>query len=129
MKIPDDLQYTEEHVWAKPDADGLWTVGITDHAQDQLGDVVFVQNPEVGGRVTRGEACGVIESVKTAADVHAPLTGEVVELNAALADEPEQVNADPYAAWLFRMKPDDPAESGHLLDAAAYRAIEGADRD
>ena len=123
MKTPDELKYTEAHEWVRQEADGTVTVGITDHAQDQLGDVVFVQNPEKGRRVTKGEECGVIESVKAAADIYAPISGEIVAANDELADAPEKINEDAYAAWMFRIKPADPAEVAALLDAAAYRTI------
>lgn len=122
MTNPTHLKYHEAHTWitAQADSNGLYTVGITGHAQEQLGDVVYVQPPEPGSTVKQGEACGVIESVKTAADVHAPATGVVVDVNPALADAPESVNTDPYAAWLFRMKLSDTAELTALLDAAGY---------
>lgn len=102
------------------------TVGITFHAQEQLGDVVFVDNPAPGRKLHKGEECGVIESVKAAADIYAPISGEVVAANAALADAPEKINAEPYAAWLFRLKPSDPAELAALLDAAAYQKLADA---
>lgn len=120
MANPNDLRYHDSHTWLKLGAGGVCTVGITAHAQEQLGDVVYVQPPAVGTLVKQGEACGVIESVKTAADVHAPASGEVIEVNAALEDKPESVNSDPYGAWLFRMKLADAAELQALLDAAAY---------
>jgi glycine cleavage system H protein len=121
MNFPDNLKYTATHQWVKLEADGIVTVGITDHAQDQLGDVVFVQQPEIGRKVKRGEDCAVVESVKAASDIPAPLSGEIVETNAALNDAPEKVNQDPYGAWLFRLKPGDRSEQAGLLDAAAYR--------
>ncbi|MBM3341491.1 MAG: glycine cleavage system protein GcvH [Betaproteobacteria bacterium] len=120
MSNPIELKYHPEHTWINAGADGIYTVGITGHAQEQLGDVVYVQPPAVGSTVKQGEACGVIESVKTAADVHAPASGVVTEINAALEDAPESVNADPYGAWLFRMKLADANELQTLLDAAAY---------
>lgn len=120
MSNPPDLKYHASHTWLKLGSDGIGTVGVTEHAQEQLGDVVYVQPPTVGSQVKQGEACGVIESVKTAADVHAPASGEVIEINAALEDKPESVNIDPYGAWLFRMKLADNAELIALLDAAAY---------
>ena len=123
MSNPSDLKYHEAHTWLKAEADGVYTVGITEHAQEQLGDVVYVQPPEVGATVKQGEACGVIESVKTAADVHAPVSGTVIAINPALADTPEAVNSDPYGAWLFRMKLSDAAELHALLDAAAYEKV------
>ena len=123
MKIPDDLKYTEAHEWVRQEPDGTFTVGITDHAQEQLGDVVFVQTPAPGRALKRGDECGVIESVKAAADIYAPLTGEVVAANDALADAPEKINEDPYAAWMFRIRPTDPGELAGLLDAAGYRKV------
>jgi glycine cleavage system H protein len=128
MNTPDNLKYTEAHEWVRQEADGTVTVGITDHAQDQLGDVVFVQSPETGRSVTKGEECGVIESVKAAADVYAPLSGEIVAVNAELADTPEKINQDPYAAWLFRIKPSDAGELKSLLDPAAYEKIAATDQ-
>lgn len=125
MKTPDDLKYTEAHEWVREEADGTVTVGITDHAQDQLGDVVFVQHPDTGRRVTKGEECGVIESVKAAADIYAPVSGEIVASNAELADAPEHINRDPYAAWLFRIRPSDAGELAGLLDASAYEKTVG----
>jgi glycine cleavage system H protein len=128
MNTPENLRYTEAHEWVRQESDGTVTVGITDHAQDQLGDVVFVQNPDTGRRVTKGEECGVIESVKAAADVYAPLSGEIVAANPELAETPEKINQDPYAAWLFRIKPSDSGELTALLDAAAYEKIAAADK-
>ena len=123
MKIPADLKYTSSHQWVKIETDGTVTVGITDHAQDQLGDVVYVQHPEEGRKVKRGENCAVVESVKAASDIPAPVSGEIVAVNPALADAPQKLNEEPYAAWLFRIKPADAAELGGLLDAAAYKAL------
>lgn len=120
MNTPENLKYTEAHEWVRQESDGTVTVGITDHAQSELGDVVFVQNPQLGRSVTKGEEVGVIESVKAAADIYAPLSGEIVAINEALADTPEKINEDPYAAWMFRLKPADPAELASLLDAQAY---------
>jgi glycine cleavage system H protein len=125
MTTPDTLEYTAEHEWLRKEADGTYTVGITDHAQEALGDVVFVQNPEVGRKVGRGEEVGVIESVKAAADIYAPLSGEIVAINEALADAPESINADPYAAWMFRLRPSDPGELAALLDAQGYDDVKG----
>ncbi len=120
MTYPDNLKYHESHTWLKMEDDGTCAVGITYHAQEQLGDVVYVDAPAAGRTVKQGEACGVIESVKTAADVHAPASGVVIETNPLLEDVPETVNTDPYGAWLFRMKLSDPAELAALLGAAAY---------
>ena len=125
MSNPIDLKYHAEHTWIKASADGSYRVGITAHAQEQLGDVVYVQQPDIGAQITQGEPCAVIESVKTAADVHAPASGVVVEVNAALADAPETVNSDPYGAWLFRITLSDAAELAALMDAAAYAQAVG----
>lgn len=125
MTNPSDFKYHPTHTWLSIDADGVYTVGITAHAQEQLGDVVYVQAPEIGSTVKQGEACGVIESVKTAADIHAPASGVVVAINPALADAPEMVNTDPYVAWLFRMTLSDASELTALLDAAAYEKALG----
>jgi glycine cleavage system H protein len=126
MTIPADLKYTATHQWVRMEDDGTATVGITDHAQEQLGDVVFVQHPEVGRKVKRGENCAVLESVKAASDIPAPLSGEIIDVNAAAAAAPEKLNQDPYAAWLFRVRIGDPSEIGTLLDAAAYsRTVTG----
>ena len=125
---PEDLKYTDSHEWVRHEADGLVTIGITFHAQDMLGDVVFVENPKPGRQVKKGEECGVIESVKAAADIYAPLSGEIVASNDELADAPERVNQDPYDAWLFRIRPADPAELSALLDAAAYEKLAESDK-
>ena len=123
MTDPENLKYHESHTWLKMESGDTCAVGITHYAQEQLGDVVYVDAPAAGSTVKQGEACGVIESVKTAADVHAPASGAVIEVNPALADTPEAVNTDPYGAWLFRMKLGDPAELAALLDAAAYEKV------
>ena len=128
MTTPDNLKYTKSHEWVKQESDGTFTVGITFHAQDMLGDVVFVENPAAGRRVRQGEECGVIESVKAAADIYAPLSGEIVAANGELADAPEKINQDPYATWMFRIKADNPAELSGLLDAAAYQKIADAEK-
>ena len=123
MSTPADLKYTPEHLWVRVEADGTVTTGITAHAQEELGDIVYVQAPEAGRRVAQGEACGVVESVKTAADLYAPVSGEVVAVNGVVVDHPERVNTDPYGTWLFRIKPQRPAELDALLDAAAYAGL------
>ena len=128
MTTPDNLKYTKSHEWVRLEADGTVSVGITFHAQEQLGDVVFVDMPAPGRKVKRDEECGVIESVKAAADIYAPLSGEIVAGNGELADAPERINQDPYAAWMFRLKPDDPAEFAALLDAATYQAVADAEK-
>lgn len=121
MNLPADLKYTASHEWVRLEADGTATIGITDHAQAALGDLVFIELPKPGRRVKAGEACAVVESVKAASDVYAPITGEVIAANEALATQPEQVNQDAYAAWLFRIKPADVAAIASLLDAKGYQ--------
>ena len=120
MKLPKDLRYTESHEWVRREGDGTVSVGITDHAQEQLGDIVFVEAPQVGRRVKAGEAVGVVESVKAASDIYAPVAGEIVGANADLTASPEKMNEDAFGAWMFRIKPDDAAASEKLMDAAAY---------
>lgn len=122
MNVPQDLKYTATHEWLRLGDDGIATVGITDHAQEQLGDVVFVELPEVGRQVGTGEECAVVESVKAASDIYAPVAGEIVEVNQAVVDAPESINADAYAAWLYKLRPSAPADLANLLDAAAYEA-------
>lgn len=129
MSTPEQLKYSATHQWARRESDGTVTVGITDHAQEMLGDVVFVDNPKAGSSVKQGAVCGVIESVKAASDIYAPVSGEVIAVNAELADAPEKVNEDPYAAWMFRVKPANPAELDDLLDAAAYQQIADAEKN
>ena len=122
--IPADLKYTKSHEWLKLNADGTAVIGITDHAQDQLGDMVYVEVPDTGRSLAAGEVCAVVESVKAASDVYAPVAGEVLEGNAGLADAPESVNQDPYGSgWLLKMKVADAAAVAGLLDAAAYEAF------
>lgn len=125
MDIPATLRYTRSHEWAtEPDGEGIVTVGITDFAQDQLGDVVFVELPEAGRRVAAGAAVAVVESVKTASDIYAPLAGEVVAVNDALVDAPEAINAGAYGdGWLFKLRIDDAADWAALLEADAYRSV------
>ncbi|MCX8087032.1 MAG: glycine cleavage system protein GcvH [Rhodocyclaceae bacterium] len=120
MNIPADLKYTASHEWIRVEADGSLSVGITDHAQAALGDIVFLELPEPGRTLAANEACAVVESVKAASDIYAPVAGEVVAKNEAAIDAPEKVNQDPYGTWLFKLKPADPAELEGLLDAAAY---------
>ncbi|HCV76143.1 MAG TPA: glycine cleavage system protein GcvH [Pseudomonas sp.] len=121
-QIPADLRYAASHEWARLEADGSVTVGISDHAQEALGDVVFIELPEVGKTLAAGDQAGVVESVKAASDIYAPVGGEVTAVNEALADAPEQVNGEPYGAWFFKLKPQDAAELDKLLDADGYRA-------
>jgi len=121
MNIPDTLRYTATHEWVRQEADGNLSVGISDHAQDSLGELVYVELPEAGRRLAAGDACAVVESVKAASDVYSPVEGEVVARNGALADAPNEVNKDPYAAWLFRIKPASGARLDNLMDAQTYR--------
>lgn len=123
MSIPAELKYTPSHEWARLEADGTVSIGITHHAQDRLGDLVYVEAPKVGQAIARGKECGVVESVKAAADLYAPISGQVVAVNEALSTSPEQVNQDAYGAWMFRIKPSDRAELDTLLDAAAYQKV------
>ena len=123
MNVPKDLRYTESHEWVRRESDGSFSIGITDHAQEQLGDIVFVEPPKAGRKVEAGEAVGVVESVKAASDIYAPVSGEVVASNDALAGSPEQVNADAYGAWMYRLKPADASAFDKLLDAAAYEKV------
>ena len=122
MNFPDDLRYAATHEWVRAEPDGTLTIGISDHAQDALGDLVFVELPAIGRTLAAGESCAVVESVKAASDVYAPVAGVVVAANTALADAPESINRDPYGAWLFRMKPAHPADVSRLMDANTYRA-------
>lgn len=123
MSIPADLKYTASHEWVKTNADGTVTVGITEHAQDLLGDMVFVENPVVGRTLAAGEECAVVESVKAASDVYAPIAGEVVASNGEVEAAPEAINEDAYAAWMFKLKPTNSADVDGLIDAAAYQAL------
>jgi glycine cleavage system H protein len=123
-EIPSDLRYAQSHEWCRLEDDGSVTVGISDHAQEQLGDLVFVEVPEVGTHLDAGDAFAVVESVKAASDVYSPIAGEVVAVNEALADAPESVNSDPYGeGWLMRLQPDDSTRIEELLDASAYDAV------
>ncbi|GAB3630395.1 glycine cleavage system protein H [Pandoraea terrae] len=123
---PDNLKYAESHEWARLEADGTVTVGITDHAQEALGDVVFVELPDVGRQVKAAEAVAVVESVKAASDIYAPVSGEILETNQEVAGSPEQINAEPYENWLFRIKPTDVAELDKLMSADQYNSGPGA---
>jgi len=125
MNIPEDLRYTASHEWVRRESDGTVAIGITDHAQAALGDLVYLELPRVGRQLATEEACAVVESVKAASDVYAPLAGEVVATNDALAAKPEAVNEDAYAAWFFKLKPQDDAAVDNLLDATAYKATLG----
>ena len=121
MKVPAELRYTASHEWLRAEADGTVSVGITDHAQEALGEMVYVELPEVGRALAAGDGAAVVESVKAASDVYAPVAGEVVAANGALNDDPAALNKDPYRAWLFRLKPSDPSALEKLLDADAYK--------
>lgn len=123
MTVPTDLKYTDSHEWARLEPDGSIAVGITFHAQDRLGDLVYVENPPLGKSFTKGQECGVVESVKAASDIYAPVSGEVVAVNETLSGNPEKVNQDAYAAWMFKLKPADPTELSALLDAPAYEKL------
>ena len=126
--IPADLKYTATHEWVRVNDDGTVTVGITDHAQKQLGDMVFVEFPELGRVLSAAEECAVVESVKAAADVYSPLAGEVIAVNEALTDNPELINQDPYGqGWIFRLRSSEALDK--LLDAAAYAQLETAEEE
>ncbi|AEA71937.1 MULTISPECIES: glycine cleavage system protein GcvH [Pseudomonas] len=123
--IPAELRFAESHEWARLEADGTVTVGISDHAQEALGDVVFVELTEVGKVFGAGDQAGVVESVKAASDIYSPIAGEVIAVNEELSGSPELLNSDPYGAWIFKLKPSDKAEVGKLLDAAGYKSAIG----
>lgn len=125
--IPAELKYTKTHEWLRREADGNITVGITDHAQEALGDLVYIELPAIGAHFAAGKEIVVVESVKAAADVYAPLSGTVTAVNQDAADTPESVNQDPYANWLFKLQPDNAADFDTLLDAAAYQAVADAE--
>lgn len=120
---PSELKYAKSHEWARVEEDGTVTVGITDHAQEALGDVVFVEAPGVGDRIAAGDQAGVVESVKAASDIYAPIAGEVIEVNETLEDAPETVNSDPYNdGWFYKLRPEDTAELDELMSAEDYAA-------
>ncbi len=123
MSNPENLKYTTSHEWVRTEADGTVSIGITQHAQELLGDMVFVEAPAVGRHLDAREECAVVESVKAAADVYAPVAGTVTEANSELDGSPESINQDPYAAWMFKMKPDNPGDVSALMDAAAYQTF------
>ncbi len=125
--VPANLKYVPSHEWVLDHGDGTVTVGITDHAQEALGDLVFVELPEVGAHYAVDKEIAVVESVKAASDVYAPLSGTVTEVNQAAIDAPEAVNQDPYGTWLFKLKLDNAADLDNLLDAAAYQAVADAE--
>ncbi|QEZ48220.1 glycine cleavage system protein GcvH [Cupriavidus oxalaticus] len=126
MNFPADLKYTESHEWVRVETDGTLTIGITDHAQDALGDIVFLELPEVGKSVGAGDALAVVESVKAASDIYAPVAGEVIAVNEAATAAPESVNADAFDAWLFKLKPANSDDVNGLMSADAYKASVGA---
>ena len=127
MQIPQTLRYSAEHLWTKVTADGLWEAGITDYAQDLLGDIVFIEAPAVGSKLKAGSPCGLVESVKTGSDLHALVDSEVVEINQTLMNTPELINEKPYEAWIFKYKPSKPDDitgiESKLLSAEAYQAL------
>lgn len=123
MNLPADLKYTDTHEWIRSESDGSISVGITDHAQELLGDMVFIETPEVGRKLERGKECGVVESVKAASDIYAPVAGVVVAVNSELEAAPEKINEDAFEAWIFKLKPDDRDEVNALLDAPAYQEL------
>jgi glycine cleavage system H protein len=125
MNIPAELKYTESHEWVRKEADGTVTVGITEYAQDALGDIVFVELPKVGKTFSAGDDAAVVESVKAASDIYAPVSGEVVAVNEAVTGAPESINSDAYGSWLFKLKPSDAAAVDGLLDSAAYGKATG----
>ncbi|BBA40619.1 MULTISPECIES: glycine cleavage system protein GcvH [Burkholderia] len=121
--VPAELKYTDEHEWIRTEADGTLTVGITDHAQSTLGDIVFLELPQVGKSVNAGDAVGVVESVKAASDIYSPVSGEIVAINEAATDAPEEVNSDAYGVWLFKIKLAAGASTDKLIDADAYSKL------
>jgi glycine cleavage system H protein len=129
MSTQSNLKYTKSHEWVRLEDDGTATIGITQHAQELLGDMVFVETPNVGRKLKRGEECAVVESVKAAADVYAPISGEVIAVNPELESTPEKINQDAYSAWLFKLKPENASELNNLLDYAEYQKILEANGD
>jgi glycine cleavage system H protein len=128
MKTPQELKYTKTHEWVRVESDGAVATGITDFAQDALGDIVYVELPKIGAIVKLGQPAGVVESVKAASDIYAPISGTVIAVNAAIADHGELINQDAFTAWLYRLQPADPAEFDTLLDAVAYAAAAEASK-
>jgi len=123
MNIPTHLKYTKSHEWVRFEEDGTITIGITHHAQELLGDMVFVEIPQVGRQLKQGEECAVVESVKAAADVYTPITGEVVATNSELESAPEKINQDTYSAWLYKLKPSNIDDLSELLDPTGYQKV------
>ena len=129
MKTPKELKYTKSHEWVKAESDGTLTVGITDHAQELMGDMVYVELPEVGRKIEANKECAVVESVKAASDVYAPVAGEITAANGVLSDTPETLNKDPYGAgWMFKLKPTSKVDVDKLLDASAYEALVASEK-
>lgn len=124
MNLPAELKYAKTHEWVRSESDGTLTVGITDTAQEMLGDIVFVGDVKVGAKLAAGETAGVVESVKAASDIYAPVSGEVLAFNDSLDDAPQQINEKPYEAWIFKLKPAQPGDLAGLLDAAGYAAAQ-----
>lgn len=123
MRIPPSLLYSNEHLWTKPESEEIWLAGITDYAQDLLGDIVYVNPPAVGTQLVAGQPCGLVESVKTGSDLHALVDGEVTEVNEALLNAPEEINDKPYDAWIFKYKPAQKNPEANLLSADAYQTL------
>ncbi len=123
MKSPSHLHYTAEHLWVEKTDDGVWLAGITDYAQDLLGDIVYLEPPKVDDDLSNAQACGIVESVKTGSDLHAPMDGVVTEVNEDLINAPEEINDDPYQSWIFKFTPADADDTAHLLSAEAYTAL------
>ncbi len=123
MKFPEDLLYTNEHMWTQVQTDGTWIAGISDYAQDMLGDVVFIDPPKVGTAIVAGKPCGLVESVKTGSDLHAPLDGKVIEINQNVLDTPESLNDNPYKSWIFKFEASNPKQAESLLKSDAYKAL------
>ncbi len=123
MTSPSNLLFTKEHLWVEKTPDGDWLAGITDYAQDLLGDIVYLEPPKIETTIQNGEPCGLVESVKTGSDLHAPMDGVVTETNDALVDAPEEINDAPYRRWIFKFKPSNPDDTTHLLSAADYQAL------
>lgn len=123
MTSPSNLLFTKEHLWVEKTTDGDWLAGITDYAQDLLGDIVYLEPPKIETTIQNGEPCGLVESVKTGSDLHAPMNGVVTEINDALVDAPEEINDAPYKKWIFKFKPSNPDDTTHLLSAADYQAL------
>jgi glycine cleavage system H protein len=123
MQTPHSLLFSPHHLWAKPTENGLWEAGVTDYAQNLLGDIVFVEAPAIGTRLTAEHPCGLVESVKTGSDLHALINGEVVEINQSAIDSPEKINDNPYKTWIFKFKADNDKDAEQLLSADAYEAL------